>query len=180
MLWISTKKGTVIWIVLPFVYHGFAHFTVHLRISSSFIDANSLDRQHSKQAHGKRKVVQLRWQLLLFVDSHMLRSSRRALANTAYFQVWTWDTNSFSKDSIIPQDLRTYRVNEFCWKKQSTLAHRISFRYCRENHVRVSLSARDACKRRQLTRCHDCPFSGTNIWGTNCFRSSITTKNRSN
>ena len=30
------KEATVISIVLPFVYHEFAHFTVHLRISSFF------------------------------------------------------------------------------------------------------------------------------------------------
>ena len=30
------KEATVISIVLPFVYHGFAHFTVHLKISSFF------------------------------------------------------------------------------------------------------------------------------------------------
>ena len=30
------KEATVISIVLPFVYHRFAHFTVHLRISSFF------------------------------------------------------------------------------------------------------------------------------------------------
>ena len=33
--------------------------------------------------------------------------------------------------------------------------------------MRVSASARDAWKRRQPTCCHDCPFLGTNIWGTN-------------
>ena len=41
------KEATVISNVLPFVYHGFAHFTVHLKNSSFFFDANSLERQYS-------------------------------------------------------------------------------------------------------------------------------------
>ena len=33
---IYDKEATVISIVLPFVYHGFTHFTIHLRMSSFF------------------------------------------------------------------------------------------------------------------------------------------------
>ena len=36
LLWPSTKRATVISIVLPFVYHRFSHYADHLRISSFF------------------------------------------------------------------------------------------------------------------------------------------------
>ena len=72
------KEATVIPIILPFVYHGFTHFTVHLRISSfffavhPFFDESSLNGQRSETIHNKRKVVQLKRQQFLSLDSQSI------------------------------------------------------------------------------------------------------------
>ena len=63
------KEATVISIVLPFVYHVLAHFTVHLKIYFSFFQ---LERHHSEQAYGKRKVAQLKGQQFLSLDSQSI------------------------------------------------------------------------------------------------------------
>ena len=69
MLWLSTERSNCyINCATSFINNGFAHFTVHLRISS-FFHANSLERQHGEQAHGKRKLPQLKRQQFLSLDS---------------------------------------------------------------------------------------------------------------
>ena len=65
------KEATVISIVLLFFYHWFAQITVHLEFLP-FFNANSLERQHSERAHGKRKVAQLKRQQFLSLDSQSI------------------------------------------------------------------------------------------------------------
>ena len=60
---IYKKEAIVISIALPFV--NSKNFFL-------FLDANSLERQQSEQANGKRKVAQLKWQQFLSLDSQSI------------------------------------------------------------------------------------------------------------
>ena len=65
------KETAVVSIVLPFIYRGLAHFTVHLRISSFFYES-LLNGQQSETIHNKRKAAQLKRQQFLSLDSQSI------------------------------------------------------------------------------------------------------------
>ena len=64
------KEAAVIPIILPFVYHGFAHFTVHLRISSFF--RWGFFKWTAKWANPRLKVAQF-----ISLDSQSIRKKTR-------------------------------------------------------------------------------------------------------
>ena len=57
--------------ICPFFYGAFVHHGFAL-----FFDANSLERQNSERAHGKRKIAQLKRQQFLSLDSQSIRADK--------------------------------------------------------------------------------------------------------
>ena len=77
--------------ICPFFYGAFVHHGFAL-----FFDANSLERQNSERAHGKRKIAQLKRQQFLSLDSQSIRADK--------------DNASFEIVALFPSPHRRWKI----------------------------------------------------------------------
>ena len=103
MLWLSKESSCFRSIALLFVYHVLALYAVNLKNLHWKKRKKFLDEQLSERTHGKRKEVQLKWQLPLFIDSQSIKRKIESIANAAQKGHWVfeWEKNNFLIDLYI-------------------------------------------------------------------------------